>query len=95
MNSKFQFIIDVSFILDNDFGQREKKNIFLAFMSNWNIQTGVNIFDISEGSSKGRVSNREVARLRQQNQVLLEENNLLKLKVELLLDMVNIQSKVV
>lgn len=54
----------------------------------------LNFFYISEGSSKGRVSNREVARLRQQNQVLLEENNLLKLKVELLLDMVNIQSNV-
>lgn len=43
----------------------------------------------AEGGSRGRVSSREVARLRQHNQTLLEENNLLKLKVELLLDMVS------
>ncbi|XP_045592419.1 protein chibby homolog 1 isoform X2 [Procambarus clarkii] len=42
---------------------------------------------ISGGGSRGRMNNREVARLQQQNQTLLEENNLLKLKVELLLDM--------
>ena len=42
----------------------------------------------AESGSKGRVSSREVARLRQQNESFLEENNLLKLKVELLLDMV-------
>lgn len=49
----------------------------------------VNDLCSAEGGSRGRVSSREVARLRQHNQTLLEENNLLKLKVELLLDMVS------
>ncbi|XP_066987336.1 protein chibby homolog 1 [Macrobrachium rosenbergii] len=47
---------------------------------------------IADDGSRGRVSSREVARLRQQNQNLTEENNLLKLKVELLLDLLTEKS---
>ncbi|KAK7054603.1 Protein chibby 1 [Halocaridina rubra] len=47
---------------------------------------------IADEGSRGRVSSREVAKLRQQNQNLQEENNLLKLKVELLLDMLTEKS---
>ncbi|XP_076053084.1 beta catenin antagonist chibby isoform X2 [Oratosquilla oratoria] len=43
-------------------------------------------------SSHGKASSREVARLRQQNSELQEENNLLKLKVELLIDMLTEKS---
>ena len=39
-------------------------------------------------SSGGGVSQREFVKLRKQNQSLKEENNLLKLKMEILLDMV-------
>lgn len=46
-----------------------------------------NIFDIAE-SGAGGASHKEVMKLRKQNQLLAEENNLLKLKIDVLLDMV-------
>lgn len=46
-----------------------------------------NIFDIAE-SGAGGASHKEVMKLRKQNQLLSEENNLLKLKIDVLLDMV-------
>lgn len=39
-------------------------------------------------SSAGGASHKEVMKLRKQNQLLSEENNLLKLKIDVLLDMV-------
>lgn len=42
-----------------------------------------------DGVGTGGGSQREMARLRQQNQQLHEENNLLKIKMDLLLDMVS------
>ena len=47
------------------------------------------IWIISEGSAGGGVSQREFVKLKKQNQSLQEENNLLKLKMEILLDMVS------
>ncbi|KAK4307972.1 hypothetical protein Pmani_020298 [Petrolisthes manimaculis] len=59
---------------------------------NATFEDGEWVSDGVGGGSRGRVSSREVARLRQQNQSLQEENNLLKLKVELLLDMLTEKS---
>ncbi|KAK6171089.1 hypothetical protein SNE40_019349 [Patella caerulea] len=42
---------------------------------------------IQENTKGGGASHYEVTRLRKQNQQLLEENNLLKLKMDILLDM--------
>ncbi|XP_072167762.1 protein chibby homolog 1-like [Diadema setosum] len=42
---------------------------------------------IAESGPSGGISQREFIKLRKQNQSLSEENNLLKLKIELLLDM--------
>ncbi|XP_033630906.1 protein chibby homolog 1-like [Asterias rubens] len=44
---------------------------------------------ISETGSSGGVSQKEFIKLRKQNESLAEENNLLKLKVELLIDMLS------
>lgn len=53
----------------------------------WCIWLLRNIFDIAE-SGAGGASHKEVMKLRKQNQLLSEENNLLKLKIDVLLDMV-------
>ncbi|XP_077979743.1 protein chibby homolog 1-like [Glandiceps talaboti] len=42
---------------------------------------------VVEGSSGGSVNQREFSKVKKQNQTLNEENNLLKLKIEILLDM--------
>lgn len=48
------------------------------------------ISDFSDGP-KGSTNSREFVKLQRQNRQLLEENNLLKYKIELLLDMVRTQ----
>lgn len=62
---------------------------FLRFLQiqYWCIWLLRNIFDIAE-SGAGGASHKEVMKLRKQNQLLSEENNLLKLKIDVLLDMV-------
>lgn len=45
-------------------------------------------FSVVKPESGGNVSSREVQRLKKKNIQLEEENNVLKLKIELLLDMV-------
>ena len=60
----------------------------------------LNLFDnyivissfLYSSESLGGGSQREVVQARKQNQQLQEENNLLKLKVELLLDMVSVKT---
>merc|ERR1739838_567399 len=47
---------------------------------------------IAESGSKSKGTSREISRLQQHNQTLQEENNLLKLKVEMLLDMLTEKS---
>ena len=47
-------------------------------------------FPVILESGQGGASHKEVMKLRKQNQLLSEENNLLKLKIDVLLDMVNI-----
>lgn len=46
--------------------------------------------DLLSLESEGNISGKELQRLKKRNQQLEEENNLLKLKVDLLLDMVGI-----
>lgn len=53
----------------------------------WCIWLSRTISDIAE-SGAGGASHKEVMKLRKQNQLLAEENNLLKLKIDVLLDMV-------
>lgn len=62
---------------------------FLRFLhiQYWCIWLSRNISDIAE-SGAGGASHKEVMKLRKQNQLLSEENNLLKLKIDVLLDMV-------
>ncbi|CAL4083946.1 unnamed protein product, partial [Meganyctiphanes norvegica] len=47
---------------------------------------------ISENGSKSKGNSRDIVHLQQQNQTLQEENNMLKLKVEMLLDMLTEKS---
>ena len=56
-------------------------SMFLAFV--------FHIWITSEGSAGGGVNQQEFVKLKKQNQSLQEENNLLKLKMEILLDMVS------
>lgn len=50
----------------------------------------MNVF-MSITESGGNVSGREVQRLKKRNLQLEEENNLLRLKIEVLLDMVSVE----
>lgn len=46
---------------------------------------------LSQSESGGNVSGKEVQRLKKRNLQLEEENNLLRLKIEVLLDMVSVE----
>lgn len=55
----------------------------------------VSFFSFVKPESGGSASSREVQRLKKKNVQLEEENNLLKLKIELLLDMVRQMANVI
>ena len=56
------------------------------------IPDTMRILTIFTDGPKGATNSREFVKLQRQNRQLLEENNLLKYKIELLLDMVRIYS---
>lgn len=74
------FTISKMFVFDEFF----PRFLHIQYWCIWLLR---NIFDIAE-SGAGGASHKEVMKLRKQNQLLSEENNLLKLKIDVLLDMV-------
>lgn len=67
--------------------------LLYLLVSKWPIQHKFSFFYLFllDPESGGNVSGRELQRLKKRNVQLEEENNLLKLKIEILLDMVRIE----